>query len=226
MAKDFNQLHIVENYDQHIRKLIPGYELIHQQIQVLLKLKLKDDAKIVIVGCGTGHELIQLAKAFPYFQFTALDIAEHMLEKAKINVKNQNLSHQIHFIHADTTVLNQFEHQFDAALSILVAHFVPKESKTSFFKDIYHALKPNGLCIHVDLMQFDQENGAEYLQQLAELTGLHPKQAQLMKTTFDEDFALITIDEMKKIYQKVGFKQQDIFFKAFNYCGLIACKSI
>ncbi len=29
MAKDFNHPVVVESYDEHIRKLIPGYELIH-----------------------------------------------------------------------------------------------------------------------------------------------------------------------------------------------------
>ncbi len=31
MAKDFNSPKVVEGYDVHIRKLIPGYEVIHQQ---------------------------------------------------------------------------------------------------------------------------------------------------------------------------------------------------
>ena len=31
MAKDFNSPKVVEGYDAHIRKLIPGYEVIHLQ---------------------------------------------------------------------------------------------------------------------------------------------------------------------------------------------------
>ena len=36
MAKDFNSPQVVEGYDEHIRKLIPGYELTHQQVDAIL----------------------------------------------------------------------------------------------------------------------------------------------------------------------------------------------
>ena len=36
MAKDFQSQTVVDGYDQHIRKLIPGYELVHLQIQAIL----------------------------------------------------------------------------------------------------------------------------------------------------------------------------------------------
>ncbi len=35
MAKDFNSPKVVEGYDVHIRKLIPGYEVIHQQVDAI-----------------------------------------------------------------------------------------------------------------------------------------------------------------------------------------------
>lgn len=54
MAKDFNSPKIVEEYDQHIRKLIPGYEIIHQQVDAILQSVLQPIAHILIVGCGTG----------------------------------------------------------------------------------------------------------------------------------------------------------------------------
>ena len=37
MAKDFNSPKVVEGYDEHIRKLIPGYEVIHQQVDAILQ---------------------------------------------------------------------------------------------------------------------------------------------------------------------------------------------
>ena len=54
MAKDFQSQTVVDGYDQHIRKLIPGYELVHLQIQAILKTHLPEHANVLIVGCGTG----------------------------------------------------------------------------------------------------------------------------------------------------------------------------
>ena len=65
MAKNFNSQHVVDGYDVHIRKLIPGYEVVHQQIQALLKTYVNEHAHVLIVGCGTGYELGYLLQLFP-----------------------------------------------------------------------------------------------------------------------------------------------------------------
>lgn len=224
MSKDFNQPKIIESYDQHIQKLIPGYALMHQQIQVLLYMHLKQNAHLLIIGCGTGYELIQLALAFPNVQFTAIDVAENMIKKAQQNIKHAQIKNKIDFLCGDTSILSTINYQFDAALSILVAHFVPMDLKKSFFTDIYHAIKPNACLIHVDLMAFEHENGAEYLVKLAQLTGLHPKQSQLMLNTFDKEFYLMSTQEMDDIYAMIGFKKHEYFLKIFNYYGAIVYK--
>lgn len=221
MAKDFNQPQVVENYDQHIRKLIPAYELVHQQIQVLLKLHLATHPHVLIVGCGTGHELIELAKQFPDWQFTAIDPAIHMIDKVKEKIDAAQLPNKIDLMCADTSILEDHPQQFDAALSILVAHFV--EDKKNFYIDIYNALKPQGLCISYDLMQLQQQDGLKF-KYLAEITGLHPKQSQAMYERFDEDFHLITIAQMQKLYAEIGFTSSEIFCQIFNYHGVLAFK--
>ena len=59
MAKDFNSPQVVEGYDEHIRKLIPGYELTHQQVDAILSHHYGDqeNVQILVVGCGTGYEI-------------------------------------------------------------------------------------------------------------------------------------------------------------------------
>ena len=83
MAKDFQSQTVVDGYDQHIRKLIPGYELVHLQIQAILKTHLPKHAHVLIVGCGTGYELSYLLAQHPTWSFTAVDPSLTMIEKAQ-----------------------------------------------------------------------------------------------------------------------------------------------
>ena len=85
MAKTFNNSpKVVEGYDEHIRKLIPGYEVIHQQVDAILQLVLPPNAHIIlIVGCGTGYELEYLLKRHPNWKFTAVDPSLTMLQKLR-----------------------------------------------------------------------------------------------------------------------------------------------
>ena len=49
-------------YDEKIRKVIRGYNEMHDLSYYLLKDNLPEDAKILVVGIGTGHEAIKYAE--------------------------------------------------------------------------------------------------------------------------------------------------------------------
>ena len=88
MAKDFHSAIVVAGYDSHIRKLIPGYELVHQHINAILSSHLPETARILIVGCGTGYELQYLLQQHPQWQFTAIDPSLNMLQQAEKNIQS------------------------------------------------------------------------------------------------------------------------------------------
>ena len=98
MAKDFNSQHVVDGYDLHIRKLIPGYEVVHQQIQALLKTHVHEKAHVLIVGCGTGYELGYLLQMFPQWTFTATELSGTMLDKAQQYLQPFNAVDRVEFI--------------------------------------------------------------------------------------------------------------------------------
>ncbi|AWL28695.1 class I SAM-dependent methyltransferase [Acinetobacter defluvii] len=224
MAKDFNHPKVVESYDEHIRKLIPGYELIHLQVNALLKTYAPTHANILIVGCGTGHELRYLAKHYPQWSFTAIDPAPNMLEKAQALLATDNLDQNVTFRAMDTSGLKDLKQTFDVALSILVSHFIPETAKTTYFQEIYHALNEKGFCLSYDLTQIENQSQLKTLQNLAELTGLVEKQSQAMVERLQDDFFLISNQHLKKLLLKVGFRSVENFAQVMNYYGVFAVK--
>lgn len=223
MAKDFNHPQVVESYDAHIRKLIPAYELIHLQVHALLKSYMPEHANILIVGCGTGYELRYLTQHFPHWKFTAIDPASNMLEKAK-NMFEADQMTNIQFLNMDTSGLQHQSQHFDAALSILVSHFIPQIDKVGFFQDIYTALNENGLYLSYDLTQIEDQQQLFCLQHLAELTGLAPKQSQAMVDRLADDFDLISNDMMHDLLKCIGFSSVQNFAQVLNYFGIMAIK--
>lgn len=224
MAKDFNHPQVVESYDEHIRKLIPGYELIHLQVHALLKARLPERAEVLVVGCGTGHELCYLAAQFPHWRFTAIDPAQNMLEKAKARLESENLATHVQFLHSDTSGLSHTAQKFDAALSILVSHFIPETEKMVYFQDIYHALKDKAVCLSYDLMQIENVQQLKTLQHLSELTGLSEKQSQAMIERLQDDFCLISNQALHQLLRHIGFKSVENFAQVLNYFGTFAVK--
>ena len=223
MAKDFNSPKVVEGYDEHIRKLIPGYEVIHLQVDAILQSVLKPNAHILIVGCGTGYELEYLLKRHPNWKFTAVDPSLTMLQKAQEQVELLDKSSQVTFIHGDTSAL-PLEACFDAALSILVAHFVADDIKPTFFKDIYDRLKEKAVLLTYDLMTCINPMQLQALRYLCLAQGLTEEQCQKMLKRMAQDFFSLTTEGYIKLLEKTGFKSIQPYTQILNYQGFIAKK--
>ncbi|OCZ56422.1 class I SAM-dependent methyltransferase [Acinetobacter seifertii] len=223
MAKDFNSPKVVEGYDEHIRKLIPGYEVIHQQVDAILQSVLKPNAHILIVGCGTGYELEYLLKRHPDWKFTAVDPSLTMLQKAQEQVELLDESSQVTFIHGDTSAL-PMEACFDAALSILVAHFVTDDIKPAFFKDIYNRLKEKAVLLTYDLMTCINPMQLQALRYLCLAQGLTEEQCQKMLERMAQDFFSLTSEGYIKLLEKTGFESIQPYTQILTYQGFIAKK--
>lgn len=225
MAKDFNSPQVVEGYDEHIRKLIPGYELTHQQVDAILSHHYGDqeNVQILVVGCGTGYEIQYLAQKHLTWQFTAVDPSHVMLCKAKQHLEKQGVLERIRFIHGDTKSLGATQ-SFDAVLSILVAHFIPLESKQNFFKDIFSQLKPNGMLLTYDLMKETEAHEILVLKQFCENNGLTEGQSEKMVERLQQDFFLVSPRMGQQLLSNVGFKKVKTFSQIMNYYGFCAVK--
>ncbi|MNU49777.1 tRNA (cmo5U34)-methyltransferase [compost metagenome] len=223
MAKDFNSPKVVDGYDEHIRKLIPGYEVIHQQVDAILQSVLKPNSHILIVGCGTGYELEYLLKRHPNWKFTAVDPSLTMLQKAQEQVELLEKSSQVTFVHGETSAL-PLENCFDAALSILVAHFIADDIKPAFFKDIYNRLKENAVLLTYDLMTCINPQQLQALRYLCLAQGLTEEQCQKMLERMAQDFFSLTTEGYIKLLQKSGFESVQSYAQVLTYQGFIAKK--
>jgi len=221
MAKDFNSQYVVDGYDEHIRKLIPGYEVVHQQIRALLKTYVDEYAHVLIVGCGTGYELGHLVQLFPDWTFTATELSENMLDKARHHIHALNASHRVEFVLGDVDQLKTGQ-SFDAALSILVTHFVDFTDKPKFFKAISSRLKSQGLFLTFDLTKIKSTQELQALRSICEANGLTPSQTAAMVDRLDDDFFPLSKQETFEQLKGCGFDAVERFTQILSYQGFMA----
>lgn len=236
MAKDFNHPRVVHYYDEHIRLLIPGYDLVHLQIQAILKTNLNNASnhgpdnlsnqqrKILIAGCGTGFELEYLIQHFPQASFVAFDPAEAMINQAKQRFNAPEDVARIEFLVGDSSVLHGHEQQFDVALGILVSHFLSQTEKKKYFKEIQHSLKNDGFLLSYDLMQFQDQAQIQQLQYLTQSLGLSEKKSQIMVERLNDDFQLISIQDLQQLLRNSGFNRIECFSQILSFYGVLSYK--
>lgn len=113
-----------------------------KEVNLLLKeVPLKEKAKILDVGCGTGRHSIILQKKG--FNVTGIDVAFQYLKLARIKAKHEGLS--VIFKKQAAADLNIKNH-YDAALAYnhTIGFFSPRRL-SRHFKAIYKALKSKGV---------------------------------------------------------------------------------
>ena len=122
---------------------------------------------ILDFGGGTGLIALPLAKQAK--SVTLVDIAERMLEQARIKVENQKLEN-LHLIQQDL-VLKPLEQTFDLIIVSRVLHHMPHlDSSLAMFKD---HLTPGGQLFIADYTVPDGENHGFIISELEETLKNH-----------------------------------------------------
>ena len=129
-------------------------------------------------------------------------------------------SAQVTFVHGETSAL-PLESYFDAALSILVAHFIADDIKPAFFKDIYDRLKEKAPLLTYDLMTCVNLQQLQALRYLCLAQGLTEEQCQKCWSVWLRTFSLTT-EGYIKLLEKTGFESVQPYTQILTYQGFMA----
>jgi len=102
--------------------------------------KISKDSIVLEVGCGTGGNTCYLAKKYGC-SIIGIDLAEHMIRKARCRVNQLDLTSQETFQRGDAYRLEFPPESFDVVLTVFVSQFLDKQLA---FQEFYRVLKPSG----------------------------------------------------------------------------------
>jgi S-adenosylmethionine-diacylgycerolhomoserine-N-methlytransferase len=100
---------------RHFYDLTRKYYLLGRD-RLIARLDVPGGGSVLEIGCGTGRNLIAVARRYPTARLYGLDISEAMLMTARVNVARAGLAERITLKRADAT-------DFDAAALFGQAQF-------------------------------------------------------------------------------------------------------
>ncbi|CAH9063778.1 Carboxy-S-adenosyl-L-methionine synthase [Pseudoalteromonas holothuriae] len=208
-----------QNYEQRITRLIPGYDLLHDLTAAQLKTLLPDEAKILVVGAGTGKDIITLAQLNPHWHFIAQDISEDMLAIAEQNFTNLGLSARVTIMQGAITSCSE---HIDAALCLLVLHFLSDSGEKQDLLNTIRAQLPNRAPLFLaDLMapetEFERESQLLACRQL----GLTEVGEQRMRYNLHNEFYPLDRMRLAELLEQTGFATPHYYFKALGFTGVV-----
>jgi tRNA (cmo5U34)-methyltransferase len=204
------------SYDERFAKIAPIRDALHLLTRVLLS-DLPEDARILCIGAGTGAELINLAQAFPRWQFTAVEPAAPMLDICRQRAEACGIASRCSFHEGYLDSLPASD-PFDAATCFLVSHFIlQRDERRNLFRQIAARLRLGGYLVSADLAS-DMSTSTyqslfEVWLRMLKYSELPAEELEKMRASYGRDVALIAPHEVASIIESSGFDAPILFLQ-------------
>ncbi len=216
-----------KHYLREIESLVPGYSTIHHVLPHVVASLLPASARVLVVGCGPGHELVALAKALPEgVKIDAIDTELGMVLAAREVVEAAQVTELC--VHHSSLAKYQLTKPYDLVVSVLVGHLIPDDGgRADFLHQISTVLRPDAYAVLVDMM-----HGGEWHPQWCQAylswalaSGLSPERVEVLRDRLDGGFALLTRARYLEIFDELGLSMHPSFFRCLGVEGLLLQKS-
>ncbi len=216
-------------YDERIREIIPGYEVMHEIAKHLLGENTKRKATILVAGVGTGHETIAYAQSRPEWEIVGFDPSKEMISAAREKISPLKIRNRIKLIQGTIEDIEQ-NNLFDGAASILVMQFLPDNGdKQNYLNEISKRLQIDAKIILIDL------EGLKYYENyniFISAWKAHQSATRKDKDQIDRDFdhvdknlEFVPEERLRELLTNAGFSNIHKFYKSLLLGGYIATKS-
>ena len=212
-----------ERYEVLARRVIPGYRTLFPMFTALIEPELPRGGRVLVVGAGTGIEIVHLKRARPDLRVHGVDPSEHMLELAERRVAeagvDDGVTLQLGYA-ADVPI----DPPFDAATLINVLHFVPDDGgKAALLADIARRLRPGGVFVFYDLHGGDTpEEHERYLaawRRYWKIRGMSPEEMRDFNDRIREGIHFLPASRSIELALAAGFEEPERFYKSLLYGG-------
>ncbi len=151
------------DFDEHVRRHLPGYEQIQQLAVSTAMWNVYEGATVLDVGCATGLTLSLLAGRSPHpFHGIGMDIEMTMVTQAlnrfaEVNKRLGTLA--LSGLHGDVAALEGGP--WDVVIALFSLQFIPTPKRREALAKIRAHLKPGGLFILAEKTLATSPRGAD-----------------------------------------------------------------
>jgi tRNA (cmo5U34)-methyltransferase len=206
------------NYEQGPRWFIPGYDASHVMAAVLLRDRIGDRGRILVIGAGGGVELSLLAAECDGWSFVGVDPSREMLEQARRKVEAAAASARVSFVQGH--VEDAPRERFDAATAFLCLNFIPDDGRRlDALREIHSRLVPGGPflmingCTDMKTARFDED--LRLYAAFARRSGAPAEMVEGAVRMQRETLHSVPRDREEALLEQAGFQDLRLF-----YCGL------
>lgn len=184
--------------------------------------------RVYDLGCSTGITLETLAGAIGVpVEFVGLDYSPAMLGRARERLSRLTEAGRLTLLEADLNSGVQVENASVVVLN-LTLQFVRPLRRDLLIRDINRGMNPNGCLILVEkVLGNDSLFNRTFIRLYYEMKrrkGYSDTDIAHKREALENVLVPYRVDENFELLDRNGFNQADIFFKWYNFCGIVGVK--
>jgi cyclopropane fatty-acyl-phospholipid synthase-like methyltransferase len=192
MSRFFDQR--IGTYEEHMLEEVKGAR--EAYVEIAKYIPVKENIRLVDLGCGTGLELREIYRKNPSMKVTGIDLSREMLHKLKDNYPDKQIEvHNMSYLDYDYGL-----GQYDAAVSCETLHHLSHDEKLQLYTKLYHGLASDGRYVECDYMVQDQKEEDYYYAENERIR----KELGIQEGIYHYDTPC-TIENQIKLLQAAGF---------------------
>lgn len=215
-------------FDDMVSRSVPFYDEMQRMTTEMAADFAVPGTNLYDLGCATGTTLLELDRAVdPGVRFVGIDNSDDMLDKARAKLVEAGVSRAYDLKNADLHK-GQIVENASVVLLLLTLQFVRPLYRDRMVADIVRGMNDRGCLILIEkLTSADTLFNRLFIKYYYEMKRRHGySEVEIAQKREALENVLIPyrLEENVEMLKGAGFKTVEVFFRWYNFCGIVAVK--
>lgn len=217
-----------EVFDDMLVRSVPFYLEVQRMMGEMAADFAVKDSNLYDLGCSTATSFLALDPLVdPSVKFIGIDSSAEMLQRATDKLTRQGVARRYELVQGD---LNDAIAVNDASVVLmnLTLQFVRPLRRQQLMQSIVRGMRPDGAIILIEKV-LSQESVLnrffiKYYYGFKQRNGYSQLEISQKREALENVLVPYRVEENVELLLSSGFRWCEIFFKWYNFCGLVAVK--
>jgi tRNA (cmo5U34)-methyltransferase len=217
-------------FDDMVNRSVPYYEEIQRMIGEIAADHVEEGTNVYDLGCSTGSTMIMMNETIPnHIHFVGIDDSREMLNKCESKLTESGFTRPYTLQVAD---LNQGVRIENASVVVLclTLQFIRPIYREKLLRNIVEGMVPGGVLIMVEKILAEETLfNRDFIKYYYEMKRRHhysEMEISQKREALENVLIPYKLSENILLLKEAGFAHCEIFFKWYNFSGVIAKKTM
>ncbi len=226
---DFSFNSTVANvFDDMVSRSVPFYGEMQRMVCELARDFAQPHSTLYDIGCSTATTLLALDHVVDnQLDFVGIDNAPDMLKKAAEKIEESGTNRSIDLVTSDLHRGFTIENA-SVVTMLLTLQFVRPLFRERVMKTIFNGLKAHGCLLLIEKLTSEDTTFnrlfIDHYYDFKRRNGYSSIEISKKREALENVLIPYRLEENIQLLKEVGFKSTEVFFRWYNFCGIVAVK--